>query len=280
MSARTSRKSAPGTPVPDGRHHLLIPLSVLTSALLLYGAHVSFGVVLVVAGGFLGLYLRAPSMVRRSREAFDKDALAIRAAKTGDRATRLASRLEQAWALRLFGAPADVHARRAMIAEEAKRPREAREHYRRALAAWEGELPLATLVGYANASYLGGDDVEAVVHFQKVLDRGAMLPRLHVRLAHATLRAGLPAESVGAWLDAADRDAEDEDARREVSLVRALHEAKRGELGRARALLDAVPGEALPELADEVREALAASESGTPAGAISADSTPPRPPTA
>jgi hypothetical protein len=39
-------------------------------------------------------------MVRRSREAFDKDALAIRAAKTGDRATRLASRLEQAWALR------------------------------------------------------------------------------------------------------------------------------------------------------------------------------------
>ncbi len=256
VSARTSRKLAPGSPVPDGRHHLLIPVSVLTSAVLLYGLHVPFGGVLVVAGGFLALYLSAPGLVRRSRDAFDKDALAIRASKAEGRAGKLAARLEQAWALRVFGAPADVHARRGMIADEAKRPREAREHYRRALAAWDGELPLATLVGYANASYLAGDDVEAVVHFQKVLERGAMLPRLHVRLAHATLRAGLPMESVAAWLDAAERDAEDETSRHEVVLVRALHAAKRGDRDGARKLLREVPGATLEALHAEVREAL------------------------
>ena len=70
--------------------------------------------------------------------------------------------------------------------------------------------------------------------FQRVLDRGAMLPRLHVRLAHATLRAGLPTESVASWLETAERDADDDDTRREVSLVRALHDAKRGEKAAAR----------------------------------------------
>ncbi len=259
VSERDNRRNAgPGAPVPDGRHHLLIPISVLTSAALLYGAHVSFGVVLGVAAAFLTLYLAAPTLSVRSREAFDRDALAIRASKKGDRVPRLAARLGQAWALRLLGAPADVHARRAMIAEEAQRPREAREHYRRALDAWEGEAPLATLVGYANASYLAGEHVEAVVSFQKVLGRGAMLPRLHVRLAHATLRAGLPSDAVSGWLDAAERDVDDEDGRREVALVRALHEVKRGERAEARARIAALPKDlgAFDTLRDEVTEAI------------------------
>ena len=244
--------------MPDGRHHLLIPISVLTSAALLYGAHLPYSVALVVAGAFLALYVAAPSLSRRSREAFDRDALAIRASKTGDRGKRLAERLDGAWPLRLPGAPADLHARRAMVADEAGRPRQARDAYRRALDAWEGEPPLATLVGYANASYLAGDHVEAVVSFQKVLDRSAMLPRLHVRLAHATLRAGLPSDSVAGWLDAAERDADEDEARREVSLVRALFDAKRGERDEARARLRELPKEmgALATLRDEVREAI------------------------
>lgn len=259
-SPRSNRNTGPGGPVPDGRHHLLIPVSVLTSAALLYGAHVSFGVVLGVASGFLALYLAAPTLSRRSRESFDREALAIRASKTADRAKRLAERLDAAWGLRLLGAPADLHTRRGMVSDEAGQPREARDCYRRALDAWEGEPPLATLVGYANASYLAGDHVEAVVAFQKVLDRGAMLPRLHVRLAHATLRASLPSESVGTWLDAAERDADDDDARREVTLVRALHEAKRGGRDEARALLAGLPKAlgALTTIRDEVDEALAA----------------------
>lgn len=245
-------------PVPDGRHHWLIPLSVLTSAALLYGAHVSFPVVLAVAAVFLALYLASPTLVRRSREAFDRDALAIRASKaSGPKAPRLRARLEQARTLRWLGAPADVHVRRAMIAEEAAAPSEAREHYRRALAAWEGEAPLAMVVGHANASYLAGDDVDAVVGFQKVLDRGAMLPRLHVRLAHATLRAELPSDDVAALLDAAERDAEDEPAQREVLLVRALWALRRDERSQAERLLREAEGQdSLGSLRAEIRDAL------------------------
>ncbi len=251
--------------MPDGRHHVLIPVSVLSCAVLLYGLHVPYAAVVVVAGSFLALYLRAPALVARSREAFDRDALGIRAGKgdggKGDggraqRAQRLAARLESAWALRLFGPPADVHTRRAMIAEEAERPAEAREHYRRALAAWDGELPLPALLGYANASYLSGDDVEAVVTFQKVLDRGSMLPRVHVRIAHATLRAGLPDDPVEGWLDAAERDAEDALAHCEVTLVRALRAAQRGQSQRARELLAAAPEELHASLRSEVLAAL------------------------
>lgn len=260
-SGRASKRTtSPGGPVPDGRHHLLIPISVVSCAVLLYGLHAPFGVVLVVAGSFLSLYLAAPSMIARSREAFDRDALSIRASKDDvaapERARRLAARLESAWALRLLGPPADLHARRALVAEEAGRPAEAREHYRRALGAWDGELPLPMLLGYANASYQSGDDVEAVVTYQKVLDRGSMLPRVHLRIAHATLRAGLPTDHVEAWLEAAARDAEDDAAEHEVALVRALRAAREGQRSRARELLSAVPKEAHPALHAEVRAAL------------------------
>ena len=52
-SERTRRNQGPGVAVPDGRHHLLIPISVLTSAALLYGFHLPYAVALVVAGVFL-----------------------------------------------------------------------------------------------------------------------------------------------------------------------------------------------------------------------------------
>jgi hypothetical protein len=260
-SVRGSKRStSPGGPVPDGRHHVLIPISVVSCAILLYGLHAPFAVVLVVAATFLTLYLSAPSLVARSRESFDRDALSIRASKDGaaasELARRLGARLEAAWAMRLLGPPAEVHARRAMVAEEASRPAEAREHYRRALGAWDGELPLPMLLGYANASYASGDDVEAVVTYQKVLDRGSMLPRVHVRIAHATLRAGLPTDNVEGWLEAAERDAEDETGKHEVTLVRALGAAKDGDRRRARELLAATPEDVHASLRAEVQAAL------------------------
>jgi hypothetical protein len=279
-SARTSKRStSPGGPVPDGRHHVLIPISVVSCAILLYGLHAPFSVVLVVAASFLTLYLSAPSMVARSRESFDRDALSIRASKEdvapAERGRRLGVRLDAAWALRWLGAPADMHARRAMVAEEASRPAEAREHYRRALGAWDGELPLPMLLGYANASYLSGDDVEAVVTFQKVLDRGSMLPRVHVRIAHATLRAGLPTDNVEGWLEAAERDAEDDVAKHEVTLVRALGAARGGDRARARELMASVPDDLHPALRAEVRASLDTKKKSNGDPALSGDSTPP-----
>ncbi len=256
--ARDRSRARPGRPVPDGRHHLLIPASLATSAVLFYGAHLPFAAVLVVAIAFLALYLLAPSLVRRSMEAFDRDALAIRA--SGPRATRaprLSARLDHAWALRLLGAPAELSLRRAMIADEAGLPRAARLEYKKALAAWEGEPPLAALLGHASASYAIREDVDAVVGYQRVLERDSMLPRVHLRLAHATLRAGLPSEGVGPWLAAAERDAEDDDARREVALVRALYDAKSGRDEAARATLRAIPRAPSDEaLRDEIEAAI------------------------
>ncbi|GAB4203378.1 MAG: hypothetical protein OHK0013_17460 [Sandaracinaceae bacterium] len=226
-----------------------MPVSVLVSAALLYGAHWPFSWVLAVASAFLVLYLAAPSLARRSREAFDRDALAIRAGSQAP-GPLLEARLSRAWALRLFGAPSDLYARRGMICEETGRPRAARDHYRRALDAWEGEPPLATLAGYARAAYECGDDVEAVVALQKLLDRGAALPRVHVRLAHATIRSGLPDARVEGWLDAAAREARDVGERAEVARVRALFALARGDTGAAsRARAEApLPVDASPAL--------------------------------
>jgi hypothetical protein len=226
-----------------------VPVSVLLSAALLYGAHWPFPRVLAVAVAFLALYLAAPWLARRSRDAFDRDALALRA-RPAPRGPLLEARLARAWALRLFGAPADVHARRAMIAEESGQPRAAREHYRRALDAWEGEAPLATLAGYARAAYECGDDVEAVVALQKLLDRQASLPRVHLRLAHATIRAGLPDERVDAWLEHAAREARDGGERAEVARVRALLAlARDDEAAAIRARAEApIPEDASPAL--------------------------------
>jgi hypothetical protein len=214
--------------VPDGRHHFLVPVSVLVSAALLYGAQWPFPRVLAVASIFLVLYLAAPWLARRSRDAFDRDALTIRA-RTGARGPALEARLARAWAFRLLGAPAEVHARRGMIAEEAGQPRAARVHYRRALDAWVGEPPLAILAGYARAAYECGDDIEAVVALQKLVDRDASLPRLHLRLAHATVRSGLPDERVQGWLERATREARDAGERAEIARVRALFLLARGD---------------------------------------------------
>lgn len=258
--SRERTKVRAGRPVPDGRHHLLVPLSLFVTAVAYYGLHLSFAVVIGIAVAFSLLYFFLPGAVQRSREAFDRDALGIRASGPKEtRAARLEARLELARLFRIFGAPADVHARRAMIAEEAGQPKLARAEYDKALAAWEGEVPLATLVGHANASYLARDDVDAVVDFQKVLERDSMLPRLHLRLAHATLRAGLPIEGVAGWLTCAERDADSDDARQEVQLVRALERLAHDDVDAARALVDGVAaGAAHRELRDEVERALEA----------------------
>lgn len=256
--ARAMKRDVISRPIPDGRHHLLVPLSVVVSAALLYGAHLSFPVVAAVALGFVALYLAAPHFVRRSREAFDQDTLTMRASGKAT-AARLRARFDAAHLFRLLDAPAEVDARRGMIALEAHDAAAAKRHYGNAMRGWSAEPPLAVLAGYAHAAYETKDDVEAVVALQRLLERGGTLPRVHARLAHATLRAGLPGDHIDAWLTLAEQ-AGDEASRCEVALLRALQLAKAGDAKGARSALLATPTiESLMPLRDEVDSALKAS---------------------
>lgn len=257
--ARAMKRDVVSRPIPDGRHHLLVPLSVVVSAALLYGAHLSFPVVACVALGFIALYLAAPHFVRRSREAFDQDTLTMRASGKAT-AAMLKARFDAAHLFRLLDAPAEVDARRGMIALEAKDAAAAKKHYDNAMRGWSAEPPLSVLAGYAHATYETKDDVEAVVSLQKLLERGGTLPHVHARLAHATLRSGLPGDHVSEWLTLAEQ-AGDETSKCEVALLRALKLAKEGDAKGARAALQAAPKVAsLAALRDEVEAATKASK--------------------
>lgn len=255
--ARSMQRDSVSRPIPDGRHHLLVPVSVVVSASLLYGAHVSFPIVAAVALGFIALYLAAPQFIRRSRDAFDQDALKMRASGKAT-ASSLRARFEQAWLFRWLDAPAEVDARRGMIALEAKDATAAKKHFADAISGWSAEPPLGVLAGYAHAAYDTKDDVEAVVSLQRLLERGGTLPHVHARLAHATLRSGLPSAHVSAWLNAAEQ-AGDETSKVEVALLRVLQLAKDGDLKTARATFKATPkADALTSLRSEVEAALKA----------------------
>ena len=255
--ARSMQRDSVSRPIPDGRHHLLVPVSVVVSASLLYGAHLSFPIVAAVALGFIGLYLAAPQFIRRSRDAFDQDALKMRASGKATAAS-LRARFEQARLFRWLDAPAEVDARRGMIALEAKDSVAAKKHYADAISGWSAEPPLGVLAGYAHAAYDTKDDVEAVVSLQRLLERGGRLPHVHARLAHATLRSGLPSEHVSAWLSAAEQ-AGDETSKVQVALLRALQRANDGDAKAAHAALKAAPKlEVLASLRCEVEAALKA----------------------
>ena len=249
--ARSMKRDVVSRPIPDGRHHLLVPVSVVVSASLLYGAHLSFPIVAAVALAFIALYLAAPHYVRRSREAFDQDTLRMRASGKAT-AAMLKARFDAAHLFRLLDAPAEVDARRGMIALEAKDAAAAKRHYEAAMRGWSAEPPLSVLAGYAHAAYDTKDDVEAVVSLQRLLERGGTLPHVHARLAHATLRSGLPGDHVSEWLALAEQAGEPE-----VSLLRALKLAKEGDAKGARAALKAAPKlESLASLRDEVEAAI------------------------
>jgi hypothetical protein len=122
----------------------------------------------------------------------------------------------------------------------------------------EGEAPLSARLGLGHASYAIGDDSEAIGVYRALLDEAPGLPRVKANLTHALARTGRELGEAERLADELLREAGETPAA-ELSLLRALVHAKRGQKGPARKILRAckgAPGERAGALRDEIRAAL------------------------
>jgi tetratricopeptide (TPR) repeat protein len=248
----------PGEPEAPITRAALIPASLVSVFLLIYVAHLPFGVAAASSLPFLVLFVVAPFWARRSAARFDRDAVRL---LTTDRKSDLPRRFARALGMRLFAPAAHVEERRGLVASELGRAREARRAYRKAMKAYEDpdDAPMPVLLGYAHASYALGDDVEAIRAYRKVLGAQGPMPRLERNLAHALIRRNEDVHEAMAMLDRADAQAATGEAKAEIALIRALGDATRGRRATAKEALAAhrdAEDETIAKLVAEVEEAL------------------------
>lgn len=245
---------APRPPAPSLTRHLLIPLSLVVCFSLIYGLKVAPLWIVAVGLPVAALYLMAPALGRSSLSRFDRDAVQFLA--TGRHAA-LQARFARSLGMRLFAPPALVSERRGMLEAESGAPRRARAAYRAALEGYpEDEAPVSVRLGMAHASYLLGDDHEAIAHYRAVLRDAGSFPNLERNLARALARLGEEPKEAERLAQKALQQAP---ADPQVRLVRALVHARRGQRGPARKLLAATrdaDGEELDELREEIAELL------------------------
>jgi tetratricopeptide (TPR) repeat protein len=214
-----AKKRAP-QPDPPLSRAALLPLALLLVFGLHFGVGVAFGWAVVASMPLIVLFITSPVWVRRSAEAFDRDAVALLAS---GRAQGLPARYRKALGLRLFGPKALRAARQAMVAAETGDPEQAKVEFARAFDGWEDpkNAPFAVRVGYAHACYATGDYPEAVIAYRKVLEERVALPRMRKNLAHALIEEGGGLRDALEVLDRADKEASDAEEKKELALLRA-----------------------------------------------------------
>jgi hypothetical protein len=254
---------APGLSV-AGARELLLPLTLAVCFTAYYIAEAPFWVVVAVAAPMLVLYALAPAWAASSVERFDRDL--VRLLATGQRE---ALRARYAWALvmRWFAAPAVSAERRAVVAAENGRAREARADYRIALHHYGKRAPLRVLLGYAHACYATEDDAEAIRTYRELLEQVGTLPGVKRKLAHALVRRGEALREALALIDA-EAPADGGPTRQELDLMRAVAYAKLGERERAQELLaqsSAAEGELAVALRAELQRTLDGATEARPA---------------
>jgi len=247
-----------------GTRELLLPATVLLCFVIYYVLELPGWVVAVIALPMVVVYALAPSWAARSVATFDRDL--VRLLATGRRAV-LPGRYARALGMRLFAPPAVSSERRAVVAAEVGRPREARAYYRVALLEHGKRAPLRVLLGYAHACYSLGEDVEAIASYRELLTHAAALPGVRRNLAHALVRRG---EALREALSLIDADAALDagvDRGLERDLLRAVAHAKLGERERACELAQrttGAEGDAATALRLELQRALDGSSSARP----------------
>jgi tetratricopeptide (TPR) repeat protein len=247
------RRKAPDPPLSRAA---LLPAALLAVFGLHFAAGLPFGFAVLGSAPFVALFLWAPVWVRRSADAFDRDA--IRLLATG-RSGELEARYARAVGLRMFGPIALRAARRAMVAAETGDAGAARTEFARAIGGWENleDAPFALRLGYAHACHAVGDDAEAIAAYEKVLAERGALPRVRKNLAHALIRDGKGLRDALSVLDVADREASEATDKAELALLRAWALNALGQKKKAKRILSAHTEVDTP-LAEEVREACGA----------------------
>jgi tetratricopeptide (TPR) repeat protein len=250
---RPVAKKPAARPDPPLSRAALLPLALLLVFGLQFGLGLAFGWAVVASTPLVVLFISSPVWVRRSAEAFDRDAVALLAS---GRAADLPGRYRQALGLRLFGPKAFRAARRAMVAAETGDLEGARTEFARASDGWEDpkNVPFAVRVGYAHACYATRDYPEAVVAYRKVLEERVALPRMRKNLAHALIEEGDGLRDALEVLDRADKEASDPDEKKELALLRAWALHAMGQKKKAKRLFKA-NADVDTELAARAREA-------------------------
>jgi hypothetical protein len=217
-----------------GTRELLLPATLLGCFLLHYWAAVPFGVVVGCAVPMLVLYALAPRWAARSLARFDRDSVALLAARTPQ---RLRSRYRRALGMRLFSAPALLAERRAMMLFECGDQRGARAAYREVLDELGEAASPRVVLGHAHASFSLGDDATAIGLYRRVLQTVGALPGVERKLAYALVRQGEDLAQALELLARTEPELADGEPRVEHRMLRALAFVKLGDAERARAEL-------------------------------------------
>ncbi len=236
--------SQAGAPAPALARNLLIPSSIVLCFVLVYVVGVPAQWVIPVGAAFMAIYVVAPVVGRRSLARFDRDAVQLLA--RGERHA-LPARYRRAVGMRLFAAPALVAQRRGMIAAECGRPDAACEAFAEAVAGWGGDAPLAVRLGLAHASFALGDDDEAIRSYRSVLLESPGLPNVARNLAHALARQGRDLAEAERLVEDLILEAGDAPSP-QLSLLRGLVHARRGQRGPARKIRRANADASGPEV--------------------------------
>jgi tetratricopeptide (TPR) repeat protein len=214
---------------------LLLPTTLLGCFAIYYLLEQPFWVVLACALPMLALYAFAPVLAARSMASFDRDAIGLLAKRD---AKGLRGRYDRALGMRLFSPPGLRAERKAMVLAESGDTRGARDAYREAHDEHSGRPPLRVLLGYAHASFALRDDSRAIELYRALLLGGSPLPGVERNLAHALVRSGEELDEALTILERCEREPAPAPRQHELKLLRALAHAKRGDLARARELVD------------------------------------------
>ena len=213
---------------------LLLPATLIVCFALHYSADQPFAVVVACALPMLLLYALAPLWAARSLASFDRDSVALLAARSPQ---RLMSRYRRARGMRLFAPPALLAERRAMVLLECGDARAARAAYREVLDELGAAAPARVVLGHAHASFELGDHGTAVGHYRRILQTVGALPGVERKLAHALVRRGEDLQEALTLLARTERELLNAEHNIEHGLLRALAFAKLGDSERAREVL-------------------------------------------
>lgn len=254
---RPTSAPARGAVLVSSTRAALVPLSLVASAALYYGAGVPLWIVAaaVTAPLFL-LYAFAPVIARRQMVRLDREV--VRLLAKGDR-PGLMRAYQRAIAFRLFGSPALVAERRGLVHAQLGQARDARQAYEQASDGWGGEPPISVTLGLANACYALGDDEAADAPYRELLAKGHRLPVVLHNLGHGLVRRAAKAGKGSKKMlrDAVEIATEGlrvaADGAHEAPLKLTLAEARAalGEKKEARALVDSL-GEPNGELGERL----------------------------
>ena len=243
---------------------LVLPTMVFGGFALHYFGEQPMWVVLCAAAPLLALYALAPLWAARSAAAFDRDSVRLLAARDP---ARLQRRYRRALGMRLFAAPGQVAARKAMVLLECGQARAAQAAFAEALEELGAKASDRVLLGAAHASFAAHDHARAIALYRRVLSGVGALPGVERKLALALVHHG---EDLQAALDTLARTEHEVGAgaaKQELFLTRALAHAKLGEHSEAHAALaraereHAEPSDVARELRGRVLEQLSETRS-------------------